>query len=175
MIHVPRLKDENATELFLGFRIGTVRSCHFAVLPIQGQGGLRPLKRFSTGPVPAGAKMVVIFKACIEHGVSLALSHAIEFAFVVVAQTDVFQCSSPLRSWSQRHRLRAGSSSHGQDRASSKVAAGETIPLLFPEVGRKETRALRRPHPRRWRPSSPLPPPPLYQRLSISKNPPFAP
>ena len=24
MIHVPRLKDENATELFLGFRIGTV-------------------------------------------------------------------------------------------------------------------------------------------------------
>src|SRR5215472_9066338 len=36
MIHVPRLKDENAAELFLGFRIGTVRSCDFAILPIQG-------------------------------------------------------------------------------------------------------------------------------------------
>src|SRR5689334_11140648 len=27
MIHVPRLEDENAAELFLGFRIGTVGSC----------------------------------------------------------------------------------------------------------------------------------------------------
>src|SRR4029077_1919751 len=98
MIHVPRLKDEKAAELFLGFGIGAVGRCHLAVLPIQGQGGLRPLKRFSTRPVPAGAKMVVIFKACIEHGVSLALSHAIEFAFVVVAKTEVFHCSSPLPS-----------------------------------------------------------------------------
>src|SRR5580692_2915146 len=63
MIHVPRLKDENAAELFFGFGIGAVGRCHLAVLPIQGQGGLRPLKRFSTGPVPARAKMVVIFKA----------------------------------------------------------------------------------------------------------------
>src|SRR5438874_11744579 len=95
MIHVPRLKDENAAELFLGFRIRTICHCHFAVLPGQGQGGLRPLKRFATGPVPAGAKMVVVCKACVEHGVSLALSQAIEFAFVVVPQTDVFHCSSP--------------------------------------------------------------------------------
>src|SRR3979411_2389941 len=98
MIHVPRLKDENAAELFFGFGVGAVGNCHLAVLPIQGQGGLRPLKRFSTGPVPAGAKMVVIFKACVEHGVSLALRHAIEFAFVVVSQTDIFHCSSPLPS-----------------------------------------------------------------------------
>src|SRR5580693_5058464 len=98
MIHVPRLKDENAAELFFGFGVGAVGRCHLAVLPIQGQGGLRPLKRFSTGPVPASAKMVVIFKACIEHGVSLALSHAIEFAFVVVAKTEVFHCSSPFPS-----------------------------------------------------------------------------
>jgi hypothetical protein len=63
MIHVPRLKDENAAELFLGFRLGTVSSCHFAVLPIQGQGGFLRLKRFSTSPVPVGAKMVVVFKA----------------------------------------------------------------------------------------------------------------
>src|SRR5258708_16941203 len=98
MIHVPRLKDEYACELFFGFGIGPVRGCDFAVLPVQGQGGLRPLKRFSTGPVPAGAKMIVIFEACIEHGVSLALSHAIEFAFVVVAKTEAFHCSSPLPS-----------------------------------------------------------------------------
>src|SRR5215467_2614584 len=68
MIHDPRLKDEYAAELFLGFRIGTVCSCHFAVLPVQGQGGLLRLKRFSTSPVPVGAKMVVVFKACVEHG-----------------------------------------------------------------------------------------------------------
>src|SRR5215470_19782795 len=90
MIHVPRLKDENAAELFLGFPIGTVGGCHFAVLPRQGQGGFRALKRFATAPVPIGAKMIVVVKACIEHSVSLALSHAIEFAFVIVPQTDVF-------------------------------------------------------------------------------------
>src|SRR5215813_5563793 len=95
MIHIPRLKDENAAQLFLGFHKGAVCSRHFAVFPIQGQGGLRPLKRFSTGPLPAGAKMVIIFKACVEHGVSLGLSHAVEFAFVVVAKTEVFHCSSP--------------------------------------------------------------------------------
>ena len=42
MIHVPRLKDENAAELFFGFGIGAAGRCHFAVLPLQGQGGLRP-------------------------------------------------------------------------------------------------------------------------------------
>src|SRR5260370_19300148 len=73
MIHVPRLKDENAAELLLGFGIGAVGRCHLAALPGQGQGGLRPLKRFATSPVPVGAKMVVMFKASVEHGVSLAL------------------------------------------------------------------------------------------------------
>src|SRR4029077_16726039 len=82
-------------ELFFGFDIGAVGRCHLAVLPVQGKGGLRPLKRFSTGPVPVGANVVVIFKSFIEHGVSLALLHAIEFVFVVVSQTDVFHCSSP--------------------------------------------------------------------------------
>src|SRR6516164_4506322 len=96
MIHVPRLKDENAAELFLGFRIGTVGSCHFAVLPIQGQGGFRRLKRFSTSKMPVGAKMVVVFKACVEHRVLFALGHAFEFVFIEVSKTDVFHCSSPL-------------------------------------------------------------------------------
>src|SRR6516225_6476667 len=95
MIHVPRLNDENAAELFLGFRIGAVGRCHFAVLPGQGQGGFRTLKRFATTPVPVGAKMVVEVKARVEHGVSLGLAHAVEFAFIEVSQTDVFHCSSP--------------------------------------------------------------------------------
>src|SRR5579862_5876508 len=95
MIQVPRLRDENAAELFLGFRIGTVRRCDFVVLPVQGQGGFRRLKRFSTSPMPVGAKMVVVFKACVEHRVLLALGHAVEFDFVVVSKTDVFHCSSP--------------------------------------------------------------------------------
>src|SRR6516162_3913323 len=87
MIHVPRLKDEYAADVFLGFRIGTVRGCDFAVLPVQGQGGFRTLKRIAATPVPVGAKMVVIFKACVEHGILFGLSHAIEFAFVVVSET----------------------------------------------------------------------------------------
>src|SRR5215472_5343798 len=95
MIHVPRLKDENAAKLFLGFCIGTVRGCDFAVLPIQGQRGFRRLKRFSTRPMPVGAKMVIVFKTCVEHGVLFGLSHAVKFAFVVVSETDVFHCSSP--------------------------------------------------------------------------------
>src|SRR3954471_13182257 len=95
VVQIASFKDENATELHLGFCIGTVRSRDFAVLPVQSQGGLRRLKGFSTSPVTAGAKMVVIFKSCVEHGVSLAVSHAIEFAFVVVAKTEIFHCSFP--------------------------------------------------------------------------------
>src|SRR5690349_13210827 len=74
LIHVPRLKHENAPKLFLGFRIRTVRSCDFAVLPIERQSGFRRLKRISARIMPVGAKMVVICKACIEHRVSLALA-----------------------------------------------------------------------------------------------------
>ncbi len=46
--------------------------------------------------MPVGAKMVVVFKACVEHGVLLALGHAFAFAFIEVSQTDVFHGSSPL-------------------------------------------------------------------------------
>src|SRR5260370_5601585 len=38
MIHVPRLKDENAAELFFGFGIGAVGRCHLAVLSNTGSG-----------------------------------------------------------------------------------------------------------------------------------------
>jgi hypothetical protein len=39
--------------------------------------------------------MVVVFKAYVEHGVLLALSHAVKFAFIVVSQGNVFHYSSP--------------------------------------------------------------------------------
>src|SRR5258708_3078614 len=45
MIEVSRLKDLNSAKLFLGFRIGAVRGRDFAVFPVQGQRGLRRLKR----------------------------------------------------------------------------------------------------------------------------------
>ena len=43
--------------------------------------------------------MVVVFKACVEHRVLLALGHAFEFAFVEVSETDVFHCSSAIRAY----------------------------------------------------------------------------
>ena len=61
IIHVPRFKDENAAELFLGFRIRTVGRDRFAVHPGQSQGGFRPLKRFAATPVSVSAKMIVVF------------------------------------------------------------------------------------------------------------------
>jgi hypothetical protein len=60
-----------------------------------GQRCFRIPKSFATTSVSVGAKVVVIFKTSIEHSASLALGHAIEFAFVVVATTEVFHCSSP--------------------------------------------------------------------------------
>src|SRR5258708_11315434 len=169
MIHVPRLKDENAADLFFGFGIGAVGRCHLAVLPIQGQGGLRPLKRFSTGPVPAGAKMVVIFKACIEHGVSLALSHAIEFAFVVVAKTEVFHCSSPHSGLNEPTAERCAGSFISSLGACSEAAIARVFTcfrrVLVPEPGRKEARAPRPPHRRRWHPCAAMRGPRRYQRI----------
>src|SRR5262249_25437443 len=132
MIHVPRLKDENAAELFLGFRIGTVGSRHFAVLPRQGQGSFRTLKRFAATPVAVGAKMVVVCKACIEHGVSLALSHAIESAFVVITKTEVFHCSSPHRGLAEPTAKRCAGSSFSSLRRVFRGRSGQAVYLLPP-------------------------------------------
>jgi hypothetical protein len=96
VIHVAGFEDEKAAELFLGFGVGTVRRGDFAVLPIQGEGGFGRLKQLSTGSVAVGAKMVVVGKAGVEHRVFLGLGHGFVFAFVVVAQTNIFHGSSPL-------------------------------------------------------------------------------
>src|SRR5215471_11364185 len=100
MIHVPRLEDKHAAELFLGFRVGTVGGYDFTVLPRQGQRGFRRLKRFATSPMSFGAKMFIVFKACVEHGTSLTLSHAIKFVFIVVTKREVFHFFSSLLSGS---------------------------------------------------------------------------
>src|SRR4029077_1897738 len=90
MIEVPRLKDLNAAKLFLGFRIGTISRRDFAVFPVQGQRGLRRLKRHFGDKMSVGAQMVVVLKAFVERCVSLFLGHPFEFSWLDVSQTDVF-------------------------------------------------------------------------------------
>jgi hypothetical protein len=108
MIEVSRLKDLNAAELFLGFRVGAVSRRNFAVFPLQGHGGLRRLKRYFGNQMSVGAQMVVVLKAFVEHCVSLVLGHPFECSWLDVSQTDVFHCSSPIGRASST-ALRAGS------------------------------------------------------------------
>src|SRR5260370_42341274 len=95
MIEVSRLKDLNAADLFLGFRIGAVGRRDFAVFPVQGQGGPRRLKRYFGNKMSVGAQMVVVLKAIVEHCVSFVLGHPFDFSRLEVSQTDGFHCSSP--------------------------------------------------------------------------------
>src|SRR5579863_29345 len=101
MVEVSRLNDLNAAKLFLGFRIGTVGRRDFAAFPVQGQRGLRRLKRYFGDKMSVGAQMVVVLKAFVERGVSLVLGHPFEFPWLEVSQTDVFHpvllvsCSGP--------------------------------------------------------------------------------
>src|SRR2546422_11616608 len=90
MIEVSRLKDLNAAKLFLGFRIGAISRRDFAVFPVQGQRGLRRLKRYLGNKMSVGAETVVILKAFVEHCVLLVLGHPFEFSWLDVSQTDVF-------------------------------------------------------------------------------------
>src|SRR6185503_9814733 len=96
MIEVSRLEDENAAELFLGFRIRAVGRRDFAVFPVQGQRGLRRLKRYFGNKMSVGAQMVVVLKAFVEYCVSLVLGHPFECSWLEVSQTDVFHCPSLL-------------------------------------------------------------------------------
>src|SRR6266853_3046561 len=108
MIEVSRLKDLNAADLFLGFRIGPVGRRDFAVFPVQGQSGLRRLKRYFGNKMSVGAQIVVVLKAIVEHCVALVLGHPFDFSWLDVSQTDVFHCSSPRSSplgGSQQHSL----------------------------------------------------------------------
>src|SRR5271157_1428524 len=90
MIEVSRLKDLNAAELFLGFRIGAVGRRDFAVFPVQGPRGLRRLNSYFGNKMSVGAQMVVVLKALVDRCVPLVLSHPFEFSWLDVSQTDVF-------------------------------------------------------------------------------------
>src|SRR6266849_6464529 len=90
MIEVSRLKDLNAAKLFLGFRIGAISRRDFAVFPVQGQRGLRRLKRYFGDKMSVGAQMIVVLKAFVERCVALVLGHPFEFSRLDVSQTDVF-------------------------------------------------------------------------------------
>src|SRR5436189_1101896 len=81
MIEVSCIKDLKAAELFLGFRIGAVGRRDFAVFPVQGQRGLRRLKSYFGDKMSAGAQMVVVFKAIVEHSVWLVFGHPFEFSY----------------------------------------------------------------------------------------------
>src|SRR5437588_5041694 len=94
MIEVSRLKDLNAAKLFLGFRIGAISRRDFAVFPVQGQRGLRRLKRYFGYQMSVGAQMVIVLKAFVERCVSLLLRHPFECSWLDVSQTDVFHRSS---------------------------------------------------------------------------------
>jgi hypothetical protein len=72
--------------------------------------------------MPVGAKMVVVFKTCVEHRVLLALGHAFAFAFLEVSETDVFHCSSPLGASQQHSRCALDRSSYSR-RARKKSTA----------------------------------------------------
>jgi hypothetical protein len=106
MVHVPHLQNENAAKLLLGFRIGVVGGCDFAVLPVQGQRRFRRLKSFSGSKMPVSEPMVVVLKALIEHSVLLVPRHVLEFPLLDVSQTDVFHCTSPVVSGQQRKLAR---------------------------------------------------------------------
>src|SRR5215471_978972 len=95
MIEVSRLEDLNAADLFLGFRIGPVSRRDFAVFPVQGQRGLRRMKRYFGNKMSVGPQMVVVLEAFVECCVSLVLGHPLEFSWLDVSQTDVFHYSSP--------------------------------------------------------------------------------
>src|SRR6202049_1981222 len=74
----------------LGFRIRAVGRRDFAVFPVQGQRGLRRLKRYFGDKMSVGAQMVVVLKAFVKRCVSLVLGHPFEFSWLDVSQTDVF-------------------------------------------------------------------------------------
>src|SRR6266851_8535519 len=79
-----------AAKLFLGFRIGAISRRDFAVFPVQGQRGLRRLKRYFGDKMSVGPQMVVVLKAIVERCVALVLGHPFEFSWLDVSQTDVF-------------------------------------------------------------------------------------
>src|SRR5262245_29706445 len=87
------------------------------------------LSRTSSAPSQRGFKTL---DACVEHGVSLALRHAIEFAFVLVAKTEVFHGSSPRRRLAEPAAKRCAGSSISSLERVFRGRSGQGVYLLSP-------------------------------------------
>src|SRR5213078_1047331 len=131
MIEVSCLKDLKAAKLFLGFRIGAISRRDFAVFPVQGQRGLRRLKRYFGNKMSVGAQMVVVLKAIVEHCVSLALSHPFKFSWREVSQADVFHPFLPLSCDSLFPVIRAVAHRFGYQIALPQKSIGAVTSFMF--------------------------------------------
>src|SRR4030095_16769036 len=133
MIKVSRLNDLNAAELFLGFRIGAIGRRDFAVFPVQGQRGLRRLKRYFGDKMSVGAQMVVVLKAFVERCMSLLLGHPFEFSWLNVSQTDVFHsllllsCDPESQSSSFSYEIVGRETENRQQRRTSFGKTGDAV------------------------------------------------
>src|SRR5579864_1288109 len=128
MIEVSRLQDLNAAKLFLGFRIGAVDGRDFAVFPVQGQRGLRRLKRYFGDKMSVGAQMVVVLKAFVEGSVPLVFGHPFEFSGLEVSQADVFHWFLIVSGIYPLNRL--GAPFLAENARNGAPGGGETISLL---------------------------------------------
>src|SRR5579864_373164 len=95
------------------------------------------------------------------------------FVFVVVAKKEVFHRSSPQSGLNEPAPERCASSFISSAGRVFRGRSGQVVTsfrwVLSPEPGRKEARAPRRPHRRRWQPSSPMRVPHPYWPLPVSK------
>src|SRR5262249_31014156 len=110
-------------------------------------------------------------KAFVKHGVSLGLAQALEFVFIVVSQTHVFHCSSPLASslGSQQHLL-ADSLIPSSRRCVFRSRSGPTIPLPPSGPAQKRSGAPRPTRGKRRNPCAPTRLPRQGQQPPGSKN-----
>src|SRR5262252_5797914 len=90
VIQVLGLEDQDATQLLLGLRVGTVGNHHLSAVKPQGGSVLRRLKRLPARKVSVLAKDVVVTEARVHESVQLALGHRLPLFWVHVAKADVF-------------------------------------------------------------------------------------
>src|SRR5215469_13725263 len=179
VIQISRFKHPKSTQLLLRFRVRTVGHCNLSVLPIHGHRRVGGLKWFLSDQMSVLPQFVVVAEALVQHVVALALRHVFELAGLEIAQTDVFHCSSPHSGLTNRQHSVPSAPRSRYYSACSEAAVARLFTcfrrVLVPEPGRKEARAPRPPHRRRWHPCAPTRVPRPYRRLPVSRNRPCAP
>src|SRR5262245_21668976 len=81
MLEILRLENQDAADLLLRLRIGSVGDGDLSVFPSQGGSAPGTLERFTAGEVAIPSQEVVVGKALINHGVPILLRKALEFIF----------------------------------------------------------------------------------------------